>query len=76
MDKWYIKNNWIYTISICIVVSSIIYSTKLLQAGDKATINAMIDIDQTIAKMNVGEGNFSKVLEEKFSFSNKVMEDQ
>ena len=50
MSKWWVKNNWVYTLGISFIVLNIIYFTRLMQTSDKAVINAMIDVDLIIAR--------------------------
>jgi hypothetical protein len=45
MHLWFIKNNWVYTLTMTFLVSNAIYYTRMLQTGDKAIIRSMIDID-------------------------------
>lgn len=45
-----------------------------MQTGDKSVIGATIDIDQTLAGMDLTEENADKRLAEQFSFSWDVME--
>lgn len=45
MHLWFIKNNWIYTLTMTFLVSNCIFFTRLMQTGDKAIIRSMIDID-------------------------------
>ena len=41
----FFKNNYLYTLTVCFVLSSVIYWDRLMQTGDKKVIGAMIDID-------------------------------
>lgn len=47
--KWYFRISWVYTFTVVFIVTSIIFLTRQMQSGDKGIINAMINIDQTIA---------------------------
>lgn len=58
MDKFFIKNNWCYSLMVAFILSNVIYFTRLCQTGDKGVIRAMIDMDQTIAKLNLDEATF------------------
>ena len=70
---WFIKNNWTYTLGMTFLVSNIIFFTKLMQTGDKAIIRSMIDVDQTIAKLEVNSTSFPGYLDDKFGFNKQVM---
>lgn len=67
-------NNYVYTLTITFVLSSLIQVTRIMQTGDKAVIGATIDIDQTLARKDLTEENADKRLAEEFSFSWEVME--
>jgi chloride channel 2 len=75
MKYWFIQNNWIYTLTMTFLVSNAIYFTRIMQTGDKAIINSMINVDQTIAKLNVTSGSFVEYLEDNFKFGYEIMED-
>jgi len=49
MHRWWVKNNWVYSIGTGFIVMNIIYWTRLMQTSDKGVIKAMIDMDITIA---------------------------
>ena len=57
MKRWYIKNNFAYTIGMCFILTNIIYFTRVMQYNDKAVIQAMVDIDQTLAKLGTTDAN-------------------
>jgi hypothetical protein len=46
-----------------------------MQEGDKGVINNMINIDQTIAALNVTEATYTSYLDEGFKLSYEIMED-
>lgn len=75
MSKWYFSNNWCYTLSVTFVISNCVYFTRLMQEGDKGVINNMINIDQTIAALNLTEATYTTFLDEGFKFSYDIMED-
>jgi H+/Cl- antiporter ClcA len=75
MKYWFFKNNWVYTLTMTFLVSNIIFFTRLMQTGDKAIIRSMIDVDQTIAKLNLTQETYQKTIDERFSFSYAIMED-
>ena len=68
-------NNYVYTLTVCFILSSVIQSTRIMQTGDKSVIGAMINIDQTLAKLNYTEENADKNLAASFEFSYNVMDD-
>ena len=70
---WLVKNNWSYTLLMAFLLSNLIYFTKLMQTGDKAIIRSMIDVDQTIAALNVTETSFPGFLSANFGFNREVM---
>jgi hypothetical protein len=74
MSKWYFSNNWCYTLSVTFVISNCVYFTRLMQEGDKGVINNMINIDQTIAVLNLTEATYTTFLGEEFKFSYEIME--
>jgi hypothetical protein len=43
--KWWVKNNWVYSLGSAFIVLNVIYFFRLMQTGDKAIINAMINVD-------------------------------
>jgi hypothetical protein len=45
-----------------------------MQTGDKNVIRCMIDVDQTIAVLNVTESSFASTLNDNFKFSYEIME--
>ena len=45
MGKWFIKNNWSYTVGMTFILGNIIFWTRIMQWNDKAVIKAMVDID-------------------------------
>ena len=47
------RNNWIYTLLIVFLCTNVIFFSKMMQTGDKGVINAMINIDQNIARRNM-----------------------
>jgi H+/Cl- antiporter ClcA len=47
------RSNWIYPTMIGAFVLNIIYLTKMLQVPDAEVIRSMLDVDMTIAKMNL-----------------------
>ena len=59
MHRFWVKNNWIYSLGMTFIVTNCIFFTRLMQAGDKGVIKAMVDIDQTIA--NIKGANESEV---------------
>ena len=67
-------NNYVYTLTVTFILSSIIQVTRIMQTGDKSVIKSAINIDQTLAKMNLTENNADKKLAEKFNFSWDIME--
>ena len=75
MKYWFFKNNWVYTLTMTFCVSNIIFFTRLMQTGDKAIIRSMIDVDQTIAKLNLTQDTYQKTIDERFAFSYAIMED-
>jgi len=58
------------------LVLNCIFYFRLMQVGDKNVIQAMIDIDETLAGMNITEGNHQEILNRQFDFSVTVMDDQ
>lgn len=56
-SQWWVKNNWVYTGGMCFIVLNFIFFTRLLLPGDKAVITSLINIDETIAKLNLTEDN-------------------
>ena len=60
MGKKYPKifnNNYVYTLTVALVLSSVIQLTRIMQTGDKSVIGSMINIDQYIAQMDLTEQN-------------------
>lgn len=74
MGRWWVKNPWVYSLGMVFLVTNVIYWTRLLQASDKAVIQGMIDIDQTIAKLNLTAAEAPRVLNERFAFDWSVMD--
>ena len=70
---WIFKNNWAYTLIMVFLVQNIIFQTKLMQTGDKAIIRSMIDVDQTIAGLNVTSETVGAYMEDTFGFTQEVM---
>ena len=70
---WIFKNNWAYTLIMVFLVQNIIFQTKLMQTGDKAVIRSMIDVDQTIAGLNVTSETVGAYMEDTFGFTQEVM---
>lgn len=62
-SQWaWVKNNWTYTLVMCLIVTNVVFSTKLMQPSDKAVINSMINVDQTIkSNSTVEEGESSDI---------------
>ena len=54
-----IGENFIYTFSMCLIIATIIFKTRLLLVSDKVIIGSMINIDQTIALSNLTKENFT-----------------
>lgn len=67
-------NNYVYTLTVTVVLSSIIQYTRIMQTGDKKVIGETINIDQTLAKMDLTEETVDKVLAERYDFSWATME--
>jgi len=68
-------NNFVYTLTVCFILSSVIYSTRIMQSGDKKVIGAMINIDQTLSRLGYTEDNIDKKLSENFKFSYDILND-
>ena len=66
---WLFKNNWSYTLLAAFIVCNFVFFTKLMQTGDKAIIRSMIDVDQTIAALNVTTTTFPLFLNDNFGFN-------
>jgi len=66
-------NNFVYTLTVCFILSSVIYSTRIMQSGDKKVIGAMINIDQTLSRLGYTEDNIDKKLSENFKFSYDIL---
>ena len=59
--KWWVKNNWTYSLGTAFIVLNVIYFLRLMQTGDKAVINAMINVDQNLAKQNMTIDNYQNL---------------
>ena len=58
MHRWWVKNNWVYSIGMGFIVMNFIYWTRLMQVADKGIIRAMIDVDITIAKKHLTDKTY------------------
>lgn len=45
MHRWWVKQNYVYSLGMCFILTNIIYFTRVMQWNDKAVIKAMIDVD-------------------------------
>ena len=75
MHRWWIKNNWVYSLGIGFIVMNIIYFTRLMQVADKGVIRAMIDVDITIAKMHLTDKTYQNKVDSDFELGWSVMDD-
>jgi len=60
--RWWVKNNWTYTIGMAFIVLNIVFYLRLMQASDKVVINAMINMDETLAKQNMTSDNANEII--------------
>jgi hypothetical protein len=67
-------NNFVYTLSVACIFSTLIYYTRIMQTGDKSVIGHMINIDQTLKKEGFTDDNIDKKLSDSFAFSYGIME--
>ena len=67
-------NNYVYTLTVTLILSSIIQYTRIMQTGDKSVIGSCINVDMTLAKMKLTEENADRTLADQYSFSWPVME--
>lgn len=59
MHLWQVRNSFVYSLTMGFVIISIIYFTKVMEVNDKTVMKAMIDIDLTIANLNLTEKQFN-----------------
>ena len=53
MQKWWVKNDFIYSLGMAFFVINMVFWTRLLTSADKGVINAMIDADMIIANKHL-----------------------
>ena len=77
MHRWYISNNWMYTLTMTFVLTNIMYFTRLMQYSDEAVITAMIEIDQSLTKLSQGRNQWEveRQLSDRFQYDRDVMDD-
>ena len=73
--RWFVKTTWVYTFIITFVCLNIIWFMRLNQISDKNIIQAMINVDQTLAEKNLNITNYQEALTRGFDFSTEVMND-
>lgn len=65
-SRWWIKQNFVYSLGMTFILTNIMYWTRLMQWNDKAVIKAMVDIDQNIAKLGPDAAKTDMLLKNQF----------
>lgn len=66
-------NNFIYTLTITFLLTTMIYYTRVMTSPDKAVIGNMINFDRIMEAKKLTDENIDEELSKKFAFSDEVL---
>lgn len=66
-------NNFIYTLSVTFILTTIIYYTRVMRSPDKKIIGTMINFDKIMISKKLTNDNIDEELSKKFAFSDEVL---
>lgn len=66
-------NNFIYTLSVTFLLTSLIQYTGVMRSPDKKIIGTLINIDEYMKQNQITNDNIDDKLSEQFAFSEKVL---
>lgn len=68
-------NNFIYTITVTFILTTVIYYTGVMRSPDKKIIGTMINFDKILIAKKLNDENIDEELSKKFAFSEEVLSD-